>query len=90
MKHIQKFNENIQTVPNKQVRISEDTIEVVNMITEYERPFDTQVFEVFDKLNTISDEELKELYESISTNRRENNSNEENLMLDLIKYFNLI
>lgn len=85
MKHIQKFNES-----NQNKRISEDIIEVINMITEYERPFDMNVFEVFDKLNTMSDEELKELYESISTNRPENNSNEENLMLDLIKYFNLI
>jgi len=85
MRHLRKFNES-----NNTKRISEDIIEVVNIITEYEKPFDTNVFEVFDKINNLSDVDLKELYDSISSNRRENNSNEENLMLDLISYFKLV
>lgn len=85
MKHIQNFNE-----ANQNKRISEDIIQVLDMIAQYEKPFDMNVFEVFDRLNTMSDKELKELYDSLSTNRPENNSNEENLMLDLIKYFDLI
>ncbi len=87
MRHLRKFNESTQ---KEYQRISEDIIEVVNIITEYEKPFDTNVFEVFDKINNLSDVDLKELYDSISSNRRENNSNEENLMLDLISYFKLV
>ena len=85
MKHIQNFNE-----ANQDKRISEDIIQVLDMIAQYEKPFDMNVFEVFDRLNTMSDKELKELYDSLSTNRPENNSNEEKLMLDLINYFNLL
>lgn len=85
MKHIQNFNE-----ANQNKRISEDILQVLDMIAQYEKPFDMNVFEVFDRLNTMSDRELKELYDSLSTNRTENNSNEENLMLDLINYFNLL
>jgi hypothetical protein len=48
------------------------------------------IFEVFNKIDKLSDDELKELYVSLSTNRRENNSDEENFTLDLIKYFNLV
>jgi hypothetical protein len=38
----------------------------------------------------MSEKELEEFYESVSSNRRENNSNEENFMLELIEKFKLI
>lgn len=85
MKHLKKFNES-----KSFKRISEDIIEVVSLITNYEPAFKNNYFEVFNDLNKLSDSELKEVYKSLSTNRRENNSDEENFMLDLIDYFNLV
>jgi hypothetical protein len=85
MKHLRNFNES-----GSFKRISGDIIEVVSLITNYEPALKNNVFSVFDDLNTLSESELKEVYESLSTNRRENNSDEENLMIDLINHFNLV
>jgi len=83
MKHLKKYNESL----GREKRISEDIIEVVNILSNYNKPFDINVFECFDKINNMSDEDLEEFYKSVSTNRKESNSGEENFMKDLIDLF---
>jgi hypothetical protein len=89
MKHLRKFNEQNISKDSKN-RIPESTIDVVNILSDYCSPFEISVFDCFDKLNTMSEKDLEEFYESVSSNRRENNSNEENFMLDMIEKFKLI
>lgn len=71
----------------REKRISEDIIEVVDILANYNKPFDINVFECFNKINNMSDEDLEEFYKSVSTNRKEDNSGEENFMKDLIDLF---
>jgi hypothetical protein len=84
MKHLKKFNES-----DSKNRISESVIDTIEILSNYNKPFDINVFECLDKLNNMSNDELNEFYESISTNRRNDNSGEENFMLDIIEKFNL-
>lgn len=70
-------------------RISEDIIDVIEVLSNYNKPFDIDAFGCLERLNGMSQDELDEFYESVSTNRRNNNSNEENFMMDIIEKFNL-
>jgi hypothetical protein len=83
MKHLRKFNES-----NSVKRISNEIIDTIEILSNHNSPFDINVFECLDKINNMSQEELDEFYLSISSNRRENNSDEENFMLDIINRFN--
>jgi hypothetical protein len=83
MRHLKKFNES-----NSVKRISDETIDTIDILSNYNKPFDINVFECIDKINNMSQEELDEFHLSVSTNRRENNSDEENFMLDIIDRFN--
>jgi hypothetical protein len=85
MKHLRNFNES-----KSSNRISESIIEAISILSDYCSPFEISVFDCLNKLNTMSEKELEEFYESVSSNRRENNSNEENFMLELIEKFKLI
>jgi len=85
MKHLTRFNED-----KSNSRIPKEVVDVIDLFSNYNKAFDMGIFEVFNKIDKLSDDELKELYVSLSTNRRENNSDEENFTLDLIKYFNLV
>jgi predicted transcriptional regulator len=86
MKHLKRYNESLDTPK----RISDDIIDAIDILSNYTKPFDVYVFDCIDKLNNMSQEQLNEFYESVSTNRVESNSNEENFMMDMIKRFNLI
>jgi hypothetical protein len=83
MKHLRKFNESSSVK-----RISDETIDTIEILSNHNSPFDINVFECLDKINNMSQEELDEFYLSISSNRRENNSDEENFMIDIIERFN--
>lgn len=82
MKHIKIF-ENFSNH-----RISQDIIDAIDILSNYNQPFDLNVFECFDRINKMSQEEIDEFYESISTNSKSDNSNEENFMIDIINRFN--
>lgn len=81
MKHLKKYNE------SSKKRISDDIIKVVDILSNYNKPFDINVFECFDEINNMSDSDLEEFYKSVSTNRKEDNSDEENFMKDMIHLF---
>ena len=83
MKHLKKFNES-----NSVKRISDEIIDTIDILANYNKPFDINVFECLDEINNMSQEEINEFYSSVSTNRRENNSDEENFMLEIIDKFN--
>jgi hypothetical protein len=83
MRHLRKFNES-----NSIKRISDEIIDTIEILSNHNSPFDINVFECLDKINNMSQEELDEFYLSISTNRSENNSDEENFMIDIIERFN--
>jgi hypothetical protein len=74
---------------SKENRISNEIIDAIDILSNYNSPFDIDVFDSIDKINNMTQEEINEFYESVSSNRRENNSDEENFMLDMIKRFNL-
>lgn len=65
-------------------RISKDVMNVIEILSEYNSPLDINVFSLLNKINKMTQEELNEFYESVSTNRKSDNSNEENFMLDII------
>lgn len=84
MNYIKKYNES-----NQMERIPKIVFDTIEILSNYNSPFDINVFESLDKINNMSQEELDEFYESVSTNRRNDNSNEENFMLDIIFKFKL-
>lgn len=84
MKHLRKYNES--RMGSGETRISEEVLNVLEILSNYET-FDLAVFDCIRKINEMSDEELEEFYESVSSNRRENNSDEENFMIDIIDIF---
>lgn len=75
---------------HSQKRIPEIIIDSIEILSNYNRPFDLKVFECLDKLNNMTDEELGEFYKSVSSNRRKDNLDEENFMLDMIEKFGLV
>lgn len=83
MKHLRRFNES-----NSVKRISDEIINTIDILANYNKPFDINVFKCLDEINNMSQEEINEFYSSVSTNRRENNSDEENFMLEIIDKFN--
>lgn len=85
--NIKRFNES--NGGSKQ-RISEDIIDTFDILTNYESALDISVFSVFRDLNSLTDIELKEKYDSLSSNKRVQNSKEENFWLDLVEHFNLV
>lgn len=75
---------------HSQKRIPEIIIDSIEILSNYNRPFDLRVFECLDKLNNMTDKELGEFYKSVSSNRRKDNLDEENFMLDMIEKFGLV
>ena len=84
MRHLIKFNES-----NSGRRISDETIDIIEILSNYCSPFEINVFDCLDKINNMTQEELDDFYLSVSTNRKENNSDEENFILEVINRFNL-
>ena len=70
-------------------RISDEIINTIDILSNYNKPFDINVFQCFDKINNMSQEEIEEFYLSTSSNRKESNSDEENFIMDLIDKFDL-
>ena len=86
MRHIKKYNEGKIELNYSKFKVSEDIIDIFEIFSNYSP--DIHVFEVFNKINKMSPMDLEETYESLITNHRSSNSDEENFMIDVIEYLN--